>query len=42
MKTPSQPETKAYLGKDDAVTKNKELLEDQDFLADGALWEIQH
>ncbi len=41
MKTPFQPETKACLGKDDAVSKDEDLSEDQDYLADGALWEIQ-
>jgi hypothetical protein len=41
MKIPSRPKTKAYLGKDDAVSKDKDLLDDQYSLTDGALWGIQ-
>lgn len=41
MKTPSQLKTKACLGGNDAVSKDKDLLEGQGLLADGALWEIQ-
>lgn len=42
MKTPFQPETNAGLGKDDAVSKDEDLSEDQDYLVDGTLWEIQN
>ena len=41
VKTLSNAETDACLGKDDAVAKDKDLLRDHEYLADGALWKAQ-